>query len=212
MWRDKLAQGCLISSRRQVALWCWYQKLGTSSFIGIVIIIAISTVRKVPALAVILSDWQVAPANSPLESTLNKGTTSHYFLVADSSRIVSDLPNTLPSNYFSVNQSNAVNVPVVQRSAQLPSLPSTTLPPTIFPTNQTPSVSVPPLQPIPTSTPTPRTTSQPRENPPKSASPALSSPLIIEFGQPLPRATSEVSMPRRQRTIPSLESGAVVEP
>ena len=212
MWRDKLAQGFLTSSRRQVAAWRWYQKLGTSSFIGLVIIIAISTLRKVPAVAVILSDWQLAPANSAPESTLNKGTTSHYFLGADSSRILSDLPNTLASNYFSVNQSNAVNVPVVQRSAQLPSLPSTTLPPTIFPTNQTPSVSVPPLQPIPTSTPTPRATSQSRENPPKSASPALSSPLVIEFGQPLPKATSEVSMPRRQRTIPSLEPDAVVEP
>lgn len=212
MWRDKLAQGFLTSSRRQVAVWRWYQKLGTSSFIGLVIIIAISTVRKVPAVAVISSEWQLAPANSPLESTLNKGTTFHYFLGAESSHIVSDLPNTLPSNYFSVNQSNAVNLPLVQHSAQLPSLPSTTLPPTVFPTNQTPSVSVPPLQPIPTSTRTPNTTSQSRENPPKSASPAISSPLVIEFGQPLPKATSEVSMPRRQRTIPSLESGAVVEP
>lgn len=97
--------------------------------------------------------------------------------------LVADLPNILPPANLPVNSGGVVNVPPVNRPeasiriAPTSTIVPTTLPPSVFPTNQTPTFSVPPVQPIPA------TISQP----PESLSPNLSTPPVIEFGQPLPK-------------------------
>jgi hypothetical protein len=197
MWRYQLAQP-LLTNKQSVAWWQSYQKLGTSSFLGIVMIITISFVKKTPAVATILTDWRSAASDSVLKGISNQGTTSHYVLEAEPSYLVADLPYTLPPTYFPANQGSVVNVPPVKRPERaIPSLPSSTtpatLPSTVFPTNQTPSVSVPSLQVIPAQTPTAVTTSQPIERSQENVSPTLSSSPVIEFGQPLPNIRPAVS-------------------
>jgi hypothetical protein len=180
MWRDELMQGFLTSSRRRVTPWHYAQKLGTSGFIGIVMLVTISSVTKAPSVAASLTDRQVTSVNSVLKSLANKGITSGYSLETQPSYIVVDLPNTLPPTYFPGSSGGVVNVPPVNRPERsIPSLPSSTippvtLPPSVFPTNQPPAVRVPSLQRTP-------------ESSVESVPPDWSSFPVIEFGQPIPK-------------------------
>jgi hypothetical protein len=187
MWRDELGQGFLTNGRRLVTAWYHYQRIGSLTFLGAMMVVAISPVEK--ALP-----YGIAGLRSP-------APTLHTFTALSTDRqfepvptmVVQAFPDILPPVNLPINQGGVVNVPPVNRPqvwpATVPTLetPPAVLPPTVFSTNQTPTVSVPPLQPLPTQTPTPVTTSQPLERLPESGSPAIISSPVIEFGQPLPK-------------------------
>lgn len=151
--------------------------------------VAIATVIKVASIAAIISNWRFIPTQPLLESFLNQETIPCYFLAKETSRLVADLPNTLPPPYFPVNPGGVVNVPPVKRPERaIPSLPSSVISPATLPsTNQPPSVSVPSLESNPRRSRSSVTTSQPVEDSDESVSPPSNSSPVIEFGQPLPK-------------------------
>ncbi len=184
-------QRFLIKGKQQANLWHRYQKLGTHSVLGAMLIVAVSSVSKTTVLAALLTDWQFA-------SVVNQSESSS--LIAQTPATVTPPANTLPPANFPINQGGSVNVPPVNPPKTLtPTAPTPAMPPAVspsadVPTNQTPSVNIPTLQPTPAETPTPVTTSQPLKQPTESMSPNLSSPPVIEFGQPLPKTTSTESV------------------
>lgn len=220
MGRDELARGFWSSRRRYLAAWNRYEKLGTLSFTGAVMIIVISSADNAPAVAVLLTDWRGEEQNTQIDwkrcaltrptlltrehmplqrlrSPTGENSKLLHPLLAQTPRTgVPVSPTTLPPANFPIQQNRGVNVPPVNRpeasrsSTPTPATPPATLPPAIFPSDRIPAVSVPPLQPIPSPTPTPITTSQPVNPLPERVSPAHRSSPAIEFGQPLPKATS----------------------
>ncbi|WP_199291930.1 AMIN domain-containing protein, partial [Coleofasciculus sp. FACHB-712] len=67
-------------------------RLKTLSLVGAIAIIGSGMELK--AIAARLTNWRFDPALNQLEITLDEGTTPRYFLLAQPSRIVLDLPNT----------------------------------------------------------------------------------------------------------------------
>ncbi|MBD1879339.1 AMIN domain-containing protein [Coleofasciculus sp. FACHB-T130] len=82
MWGEKLILGFRLSMSR----------LKTLSLVGAIAIIGSGMELK--AIAARLTNWRFDPALNQLEITLDEGTTPRYFLLAQPSRIVLDLPNT----------------------------------------------------------------------------------------------------------------------
>ncbi len=77
---------------KPISRWCY--QLGTISLIGMTTILAIEIGRTSSSQAAILANWRFDPVNNQLEVTLQDGTTPNYFLLAQPTRIVLDLPNT----------------------------------------------------------------------------------------------------------------------
>lgn len=75
-----------------ISRWCY--QMGTVSLIGMMTIIAIETGRTPSSQAAMLANWRFDPAANQLEVTLQERTTPRYFLLAQPTRIVLDLPNT----------------------------------------------------------------------------------------------------------------------
>ncbi|MEP0768206.1 AMIN domain-containing protein [Coleofasciculus sp. FACHB-SPT36] len=67
-------------------------RLKTLSLVGAIAIMGSGMELK--AIAARLTNWRFDPALNQLEITLDEGTTPRYFLLAQPSRIVLDLPNT----------------------------------------------------------------------------------------------------------------------
>ncbi|MEW5859455.1 MAG: AMIN domain-containing protein [Cyanobacteriota bacterium] len=68
-------------------------RLQTLSLVGAIAILGIGALE-LKAIAARLTNWRFDPALNQLEITLDEGTTPRYFLLAQPSRIVLDLPNT----------------------------------------------------------------------------------------------------------------------
>lgn len=142
-------------------------KLGRISFLGMVISVGIFSGKAIA----------FPPFSQP---NLSIHSLSHP------QRLIADLPYILPPANLPEHPKGVVNVPPVNRpEAFIPVAPTSTilpatLPPSVFPNNQAPAVRVPAVQRLPA------TISQP----PESISPNLSSPPVIEFGQPLPQGRS----------------------
>lgn len=75
-----------------ISRWCY--QMGSVSLIGMMTIIAIETGRTPSLQAAMLANWRFDPGANQLEVTLQERTTPRYFLLAQPTRIVLDLPNT----------------------------------------------------------------------------------------------------------------------
>ncbi|MBD1838293.1 AMIN domain-containing protein [Coleofasciculus sp. FACHB-64] len=82
MWGEKLILGFRL----------FMSRLKTLSLVGAIAIMGSGMELK--AIAARLTNWRFDPALNQLEITLDEGTTPRYFLLAQPSRIVLDLPNT----------------------------------------------------------------------------------------------------------------------
>lgn len=77
---------------KPILLWC-YQRFSVS-LIGMMTIVASFDGNTPSSLAALLANWRFDPAANQLEVTLQDKTTPRYFLLAQPTRIVLDLPNT----------------------------------------------------------------------------------------------------------------------
>ncbi len=170
MWRNEFKQGFSSSGRRQLGTWHRYYKLGSFSFLGVVMMVAIFSEKKAIALPTLSTDWQA------------------YQIRSSTKRLIADLPNLLPPPNLPINPGGVVKVPPLNRPEayvpiqQQPIMPSVTLPPAVLQRDRIPTFSVPAVQSIPGNT------SQSSDRQLENTSPTLSSPPVIEFGQPLPKA------------------------
>ncbi len=170
MWRNEFKQGFSSSDSRQIGTWHRYYKLGSFSFLGVVMMVAIFSEKKAIALPTLSTDWQA------------------YQIRSSTKRLIADLPNILPPANLPINPGGVVKVPPLNRPEayvpiqQQPIRSPVTLPPPVFPRDRIPTFSVPAVQSIPGNT------SQSSDRQLENTSPTLSSPPVIEFGQPLPKA------------------------
>ncbi|MBD0304077.1 MAG: hypothetical protein ICV85_18505, partial [Tolypothrix sp. T3-bin4] len=58
MWRNEFRQGFSSSGRRQLGTWHRYYKLGSFSFLGVVMMGAIFSEKKAIAFPTLSTDWQ----------------------------------------------------------------------------------------------------------------------------------------------------------
>jgi hypothetical protein len=224
MWRDELTQGFLTSSRRRVTPWHYAHKLGTSGFIGIVMLVTISSVRKAPSVAAGCGQNQLemsrkflcVPASPRPRVSLNKllmtpavAASLTDWQVSSVNSVLKSLANKGITSRYS---------PQTEPSYIVVDLPST-LPPTYFPASSDGVVNVPPVKrpersipTLPSSTIPPVTlppTVFPTNQPPavrvpslqrtpepsvESVPPDWSSSPVIEFGQSLPKTTRKDSI------------------
>ena len=201
MWRNKFRQGFSSSGRRQIGTWHRYYKLGSFSFLGVVMMVAIFIHKKAIAFPTLSSDWQDNQRRSSTKPTTLKSpvfrqkvllSTQHSAIrtipSSTTKDLIADLPNILPPANLPMNPGGVVKVPPLNRPEgsvpiqQQPTMPSVTLPPPVFQRDRIPTFSVPAVQSIPGNT------SQSSDRQLENTFPTLSSPPVIEFGQPLPKA------------------------
>jgi hypothetical protein len=159
MWQDKLAQEFWNSGRRQVAALPRYQRLGTLSFIGVVMIVAISSVSKAPAVAALLTDT-LPPANLPANQTsvVNVPLVNRPEASTAIAQTWTMPPATLPPAVFPTNQTPTVSVPPLQPiPTQTPTPVTTSQPLERASESVSPALSSSPViefgQPLPKTTP-----------------------------------------------------------
>ena len=148
MWRDELTKEFWSNGRRMVKAWYRYQRLGTLSFLGVVMIVPIFSLQKALSLTPLAANQGgvVDVPSNRLEASI---------LIAQTPTTI---PATLPATVLPANQTPTVSVPPLQPTPSQTPTPVTTFQPLErSPESVSPAVSSSPViefgQPLPKTTP-----------------------------------------------------------